>query len=71
MRKLSDGIEPGSIVRVQSKRMSFDEVENITAPITHNDIDDIYIFYTPNGRLVQSATYDEAHAKWLLTKKTD
>ncbi len=55
------------IVRIQSKRMSWDEVE----PITYNDIDEIYIFYTPQSRLVQSATYEEAKAKWLLTKETD
>lgn len=53
-------IEP-SIVRVP------EEAE----PIAHNNIDDVYIFYTPSGRLVQSATYDEAKAKWLLTKETD
>ncbi len=40
-------------------------------PIVNNTVDDIYVFYTPNGRLVQSTTYDEAHAKWLLTKETD
>lgn len=40
-------------------------------PITHNDIDDVYIFYTPDGRLVQSTSYEEAEAKWLLTKETD
>lgn len=58
-----------AIVRVQSKRVSY-KVEN-AEPIAHNDVDDVYIFYTPSDRLVQSATYDEAKAKWLLTKETD
>ena len=59
--------KPSDIVRVRSRNVTFSE----TAPITHNDIDDIYIFYTSDGRLIKSDTYDEAHAKWLLTKETD
>lgn len=53
------------IVRVSSNR------EILGKPITYSDTDDVYIFYTSQGKLVQSKTYEEAYAKWLLTKETD
>ena len=40
-------------------------------PIIHNEVDNVWIFYTPQGKLVQSPTRDEAYAKWLLTKETN
>ncbi len=45
--------------------------EGIVPPIVYNEVDEIWVFYTPQGRLVQSATRDEAYSKWLLTKETD
>ena len=40
-------------------------------PITYSFTDHVYVFYTPQGKYVSSTTYEEAHAKWLLTKETD
>ncbi len=45
--------------------------EKEAAPITHCIVDKVWVFYTPQNRIVQSETYEEAYAKWLLTKETD